>query len=106
MRMNPVIRLSCVALAFLLLGIFVLAADQALGSSRIQNISLKKEGDFTRVTVYADKPFEFSHFTEEAKGGKPYRVIIDCRDAIFDLPQNNFRTGLPAGTIEAVRTSQ
>lgn len=106
MRMNPVIRLSCAALALLFLGIFVLAADQALGSSRIQNISLKKEGDFTKVTVYADKPFEFSHFTEEAKGGKPYRVIIDCQDAIFDLPQNNFRTGLPAGTITAVRSSQ
>lgn len=106
MRMNLVIRLSCAVLAFLFLGTFVLTASPALGSSRIQNISLKKEGNFTRVTVYADKPFEFSHFTEEAKGGKPYRVIIDCQDAIFDLPQNNFKTGLPAGTIRAIRTSQ
>jgi|GEM_PF-1105883 len=106
MRTNPVIRLSCAALAFLFLGIFVLAADQAMGSSRIQNISLKKEGDFTKVTVYADKPFEFSHFTEEAKGGKPYRVIIDCQDAIFGLPQNIFSAGLPEGTVTAIRTSQ
>ncbi|UCB51693.1 MAG: AMIN domain-containing protein [Candidatus Zixiibacteriota bacterium] len=104
--MNPLIRLSCAALAFLFVGAFVLTADPALGSSRIQNISLKKEGNFTKVTVYADKPFEFSHFTEEAKGGKPYRLIIDCRDAIFDLPQNNFKTGLPAGTIKTIRTSQ
>jgi hypothetical protein len=106
MRMNLVIRLSCAVLAFLFLGTFVLTASPALGSSRIQNISLKKEGNFTKVTVYADKPFEFSHFTEEAKGGKPYRVIIDCQDAIFDLPQNNFKTGLPAGTIKTIRTSQ
>lgn len=106
MRMNLVIRLSCAVLAFLFLGTLVLTASPALGSSRIQNISLKKEGNFTRVTVYADKPFEFSHFTEEGKGGKPYRVIIDCQDAIFDLPQNNFKTGLPAGTIKAIRTSQ
>ena len=106
MRMNLVIRLSCAVLAFLFLGTLVLTASPALGSSRIQNISLKKEGNFTKVTVYADKPFEFSHFTEEAKGDKPYRVIIDCKDAIFDLPQNNFKTGLPAGTIKAIRTSQ
>lgn len=106
MRMNLVIRLSCAVLAFLFLGTLVLTASPALGSSRIQNISLKKEGNFTRVTVYADKPFEFSHFTEEAKAGKPYRVIIDCKDAIFDLPQNNFKTGLPAGTIKTIRTSQ
>ena len=106
MRMNPVIRLSCAVLAFLFLGIFVLVADQAMGSSRIQNISLKKEGDFTKVTVYADRPFEFSHFTEEAKGGKPYRVIIDCQDAIFGLPANNFSAGLPAGTVRSIRTSQ
>jgi hypothetical protein len=106
MRMNLVIRLSCAVLAFLFLGTLVLTASPALGSSRIQNISLKKEGNFTRVTVYADKPFEFSHFTEEAKEGKPYRVIIDCQDAIFDLPQNNFKTGLPAGTIKVIRTSQ
>ena len=106
MRMNPAIRLSCALLAFLFLGIFILPADQAMGSCRIQNISLKKEGDFTKVTVYADKPFEFSHFTEEAKGGKPYRVIIDCQDAIFGLPQNVFGTGLPKGTVTAIRTSQ
>jgi hypothetical protein len=106
MRMNLVIRLSCAALVFLFLSTSVFTASPAVGSSRIRNISLKKEGDFTKVTVYADKPFEFSHFTEEAKGGKPYRVIVDCRDAIFDLPQNNFRAGLPAGTIETIRTSQ
>ena len=106
MRMNLVVRLSCAVLAFLFLGTLVLTASPALGSSRIQNISLKKEGNFTKVSVYADKPFEFSHFTEEAKEGKPYRVIIDCQDAIFDLPQNNFKAGLPAGTIKAIRTSQ
>lgn len=82
------------------------AADSAWGSSRIVNVSLKKEGDFTKVAVYGDRPFEFSHSTEEAKGGKPYRVIIDCQDAIFDLPQHNFREGLPSGTITAIRTSQ
>jgi hypothetical protein len=106
MRMNLAIRLSCALLAFLFLGIFVLPADQAMGSCRIQNISLKKEGDFTKVTVYADKPFECSHFTEEAKGGKPYRVIIDCQDAIFGLPQNIFGAGLPTGTVKTIRTSQ
>lgn len=106
MRTSSIIRLSFVLSALVLISLVVLDADQVLGSCRIENISLKKEGDFTKVTVYADKPFEFSHLTEEAKDGKPYRVIIDCQDAIFDLPQNNFKTGLPAGTIKAIRTSQ
>jgi hypothetical protein len=106
MRTSSIIRLSFVLSALVLISLVVLDADYVLGSCRIENISLKKEGDFTKVTVYADKPFEFSHFTEEAKDGKPYRVIIDCQDAIFDLPRNNFKTGLPAGTIKAIRTSQ
>lgn len=98
----------------LIIGILiVLLADLSYGfitpagaSCRIENISLERAGKFTKVTVYADKPLEFVHSTEEAKNGKPYRVIIDFNDAYFALPQNTFRDGLPAGTIQAIRTSQ
>jgi hypothetical protein len=78
----------------------------AQASCRIENISLERAGKFTKVTVYADQPWEMEHSTEAAKDGKPYRVIIDCKDALFALPQNNFEQGLPGGTIERIRTSQ
>ncbi len=106
MRINLITRLSVVVLAFLFFGTFLVSISPAWGSCRIENISLKKEGNFTKVCVYADKPFEFLHSTEGAKDGKPYRVIIDCKDAIFGLPQHNFKKGLPPGSITAIRTSQ
>jgi Tfp pilus assembly protein PilP len=76
------------------------------GTCRINDISLEKEGNFTKLTIYADKPFEFVHSTAETEDGKPYRVIIDCQDAIYNLPQHNFIKSLPPGTIKAIRTSQ
>ncbi len=106
MRENNVTKLSVIILIILFAWMFSFSSDSAWGSCRIENISLKKEGNFTKVCVYADQPFECIHSTEEAKGGKPYRVIIDCKDAIFGLPQHNYKKGLPPGIIKAIRTSQ
>lgn len=106
MRINLTTKLSVVVLAFLSSGTFLVSTSPAWGSCRIENISLKKDGNFTKVCIYADRPFEFIHSTEEAKDGKPYRVIIDCKDAIFGLPQHDFKKGLPPGIIQAIRTSQ
>jgi len=106
MRLNYIFKSSPVVLALFVFGMLCAAVTSAWGSSRIVNISLKKEGNFTKVTVYGDKAFQFAHSTAEAKGGKPYRVIIDCQDAIFGLPQRNFREGLPPGVITAIRTGQ
>ncbi len=84
----------------------LLFPDSIRGSCRINDISLEKVDNFTQVSIYAEKPFEFVHSTLEAKDEKPYRVVIDCKDAIHDLPQHNFRRDLPPGTIRAIRTSQ
>jgi hypothetical protein len=106
MKPNHINRLSVAVLIFFLLSMFSVFATASWGSTRIVNISLKKEGDFTKVAVYGDKSFEFVHSTEDAKGGKPYRVVIDCKDAIFDLPQNKYQDGIPRGIITSIRTSQ
>jgi hypothetical protein len=106
MKINHITKLCIFIFTFLFVLVLSAVLEAAEGSCRIENISLKKEGNFTKVTVYADKAFEFSHSTEEAKDGKPYRVIIDCQDAIFDLPQHHYNKGLPPGIIEAIRTSQ
>jgi len=73
--------------------------------SHIQNITLQREGDYTNITIFADAPFQFNHFIEEKKGGKSYRIVIDCLNAIHSLPRNNFRE-LPSEMISAIRTSQ
>ncbi len=106
MRIRILIKLSVFILIFLFVLILSSTFQEAKATCRIKNISLKKEGNFTQVCVYADKPFEFVHFTEKAKDQKPYRIVIDCKDAIFDLPQRNFMEGLPSGTIKSIRTSQ
>ncbi|MCK4404738.1 MAG: AMIN domain-containing protein, partial [candidate division Zixibacteria bacterium] len=106
MRTSYTTKLPYLILGFLFFVAFTPAPSPARGSCRIKNISLKKQGNFTQVSIYADKQFEFSHFTEEAKGGKPYRVVIDCKNAIFDLPRKNYKTGLPPGSITGIRTGQ
>jgi hypothetical protein len=106
MKPNPINRLSTVVLIFFLLGMFSVFATASWGNTRIVNISLKKKGNFTKVAVYGNKPFEFTHSTEEAKGGRPYRVVIDCQEAVFDLPLNEYKDGLPQGIITSIRTSQ
>jgi hypothetical protein len=80
-------------------------AQSALATPHVENISLKKQGEYVELTVYADGPFTFSHFIEEAKAGKPYRVVLDMKDCLHKLPQFNFRD-LPTSVITAVRTSQ
>lgn len=106
MKINRAIKTSVAILVFLSAGMLSGTSEPAWAGCRIENISLERAGKFTRVSVYADGPFEFVHSTEEAKDGKPYRVIIDCKDALFALPQNSFREGLPSATIKGIRTSQ
>ncbi len=99
---GPVFGILAALLPWILWG----GLTSAQASCRIENISLERAGKFTKVTFYADQPWEMVHSTEPAKDGKPYRVIIDCQDALFALPQNNFEQGLPGGTIQRIRTSQ
>lgn len=87
--------------AFLTAGL----AQTALATPHVENISLKKQGEFVELTVYADGPFTFSHSIEEAKAGKPYRVVLDMKQCLHKLPQFNFRD-LPTNVITAIRTSQ
>ena len=106
MRINHRKQLFCVILTFVVLQILWMELSLAWGDGSIHNISLKKDGNYTQVTIYGDRPFEFSHSIEGAKDGKPNRLIIDCQDMVFDLPQHDFKSGLPPGFISAIRTSQ
>ena len=94
-------------LGIFLIIIFLLLVPFALlwAETHVQNITLQREGDYTNVTIFADAPLQFNHFIEEKKDGKPYRVVIDCLNAVNSLPQKNFQD-LPQGIISSIRTSQ
>lgn len=94
-------------LGILIIIVFLLFNPSAFirAESHIQNITLQREGDYTNITILAEAPFEFDHFIEEKKEGKPYRIVIDCLNAVHSLPQNNF-SQLPSEMIKAIRTSQ
>lgn len=87
------------------LALTVALSFSAQAESHVENISLKKQGEFVELTVYTDGPFVYSHSIVEAKAGKPFRVILDLKDCLHKLPQFNYRE-LPTETIDAVRTSQ
>ncbi len=71
----------------------------------VDNISLKKLDSFTEVTIYTSDRVEFSHEIVDPGAGKPYRVVLDIREAVHKLPRFNF-TELPSRTITSIRTSQ
>jgi hypothetical protein len=71
----------------------------------VDNVSLKKQGEFTELTIYASDAVEFDHQIVEPGAGKPYRIVIDLKDAYHKLPRYNFKD-LPSETITSIRTSQ
>ena len=98
-------RKLVISLAAAMVLILAGSASTLTAAPHVDNISLKKQGEFVELTVYADGPFTFSHFIEEAKAGKPYRVVLDMKECLHNLPQFNFRD-LPTDVISAIRTSQ
>jgi hypothetical protein len=71
----------------------------------INNLALEKQDGFIGVKIYGTESFEFTHATEEAKSGKPFRIYVDCQNAIFGLPQYKY-FDLPTQTVKAIRSAQ
>jgi len=90
------------ALAFV--GILLLPVI-GFGSVSVENISLKRQGDFTELTVYGSEGMEYEHQIVEPGAGKPYRIVLDLKDAEHELPHYNFND-LPGQSITSIRTSQ
>lgn len=94
-----------VLLAALVCGSVLVLTSLARAEVKINNLSLEKNGEFVTVKVFGSQAFEFTHATEEAKGGKPFRVFMDCQNAFWGMAQNNFYN-LPSRTVKALRCSQ
>jgi hypothetical protein len=89
----------------LTVGLVLAMQSLAAAAVTVDNVSLKKQGEFTEITVYTSGSAEFTHEIVEPGGGKPYRVVLDLKDAVHNLPHYNFN-GLPSETITSIRTSQ
>lgn len=91
------------ALVILLMS-FVLIAGSVL-ASQVTNIEVFYRDGLTLARIDVDGTVRFSHQTEVAKDGKPFRVIVDVLSATHHLGARNF-WALPKCSIERLRTSQ
>src|SRR3990170_5177925 len=99
-----ILKIVLIIVIFIIL-ILAITGTNIFGAVLINNISLEKRGDSTFVTIMANSPFPFTSSAVPAKEGRPFRILIDCKDALHNLPKYEFRN-LPTGIITSIRTSQ
>lgn len=87
------------------ISVLLLLVAASVGASGVTNIELNKAGGFTTARIDIDGKIRFTHQTEEAKDGRPFRVIVDILSATHELGAKEF-SGLPKCLIEGIRTSQ
>ncbi|MDF1545319.1 MAG: AMIN domain-containing protein [bacterium] len=88
----------------LILGL-VLMVTASSHASEVNNVELAYKDGHTLARVAIDGPVRYTHQSEIAKDGKPYRVIVDVLSATHELGAKKF-TRLPNCAISALRTSQ
>ena len=74
-------------------------------SSEVTNVALNYNDGYTVAQISVNGPIRFTHQTEIAKDGKPFRVIVDILSATHNLGANKF-SFLPPCAIKSIRTSQ
>jgi len=75
-------------------------------ASQVTKVSLQSQKDgYTVVRIGVQGTVRFTHQTEQAKDGKPFRVIVDVLSATHQLPTKNFLS-LPECPVQKIRTSQ
>lgn len=95
--MKKMLTLAVIAVA-------LLGAGQAF-ASEVTNVELSYQDGSTVACINVEGAVRFTHQTEEAKYGKPFRVIVDILSATHKLGANNF-TSLPDCPVQSIRTSQ
>jgi hypothetical protein len=85
--------------------ILLLSAPTALADSNVDKLRLDWLNGEVVAQIDVSGPFQFSHQIEEAKNGKPFRVIVDVFPSIHKLGQKSFLE-LPPSIIRSIRTSQ
>ena len=91
-------------LTFVIVTVALLAAGQAF-ASQVTSVELSCFQGSTVASINVEGTVRFTHQTEEAKDGKPFRVIVDILSATHMLGANNFMS-LPNSPVKAIRSSQ
>jgi hypothetical protein len=95
-----------IRLALFLLAFFAASVcGSAAAVVKVTDIQLQKNSQFTDVAIVCDGPAEVTHQIVEAAANKPYRIVIDVKNAVPALPVMAFK-GLPSGSIKQIRSSQ
>jgi hypothetical protein len=88
--------------------LLVMAALLLAGSSfatTVNNVELNYQDGNTVAKISLEGTVRFTHQSEEAKDGRPYRVFVDLLKADHNLGAQKF-TELPDCPVKAIRTSQ
>jgi len=88
-----------------LLCILLIAVPAAFADADVDAVWMNWQNGEVVVKIDASSHFQFSHQIEEAKDGRPYRVIVDIFPAVHKLGQKSF-FDVPKSIVKAVRTSQ
>lgn len=89
----------------LMAALVLLATSLAAATSQVNNIGLSHQKGYTQARIEVDGTVRFSHQTEVAKDGKPFRVIVDILKSTHHLGAKKFMS-LPDCPVLAIRTSQ
>ena len=89
----------------LILTIILTLTPLVWGQSNVNEMHLKRIHGETVLRIDASGPFQYSHQIENAKDGKPFRIIVDVFPAIHNFGQKIFGK-LPVSIVTSLRTSQ
>ena len=73
--------------------------------SQVTDVALQYQDGSAAARIVIKGPVRFTQQTEDAKVGKPFRVIVDILSATHQLPAKNFTT-LPKCPVARIRSSQ
>ncbi len=88
-----------------LICVVMLLASGPVLASQVTNVALQYQDGSAVAHIDIKGPVRFTHQIEEAKDGKPFRVIVDVLSATHNLPAKNF-SSLPECPVQKIRTSQ
>ncbi len=90
--------------ASLICAVMLLASGQ-VSASQVTDVALSYQDGSAVARIDIKGSVCFTHQTEEATDGKPFRVIVDVLSATHHLPAKVF-SSLPECPVQRIRTSQ
>lgn len=88
-----------------IIGLLVIVGAGSAFSAKVTGVNIFRSGQNTVAQIDVEGDVRFSHQTEIAKDGKPFRIIVDILAATHEMGSKSFE-GLPDCRIVGIRSSQ